>query len=167
MIMSFFNFIPTAHAQVGLDFLNLPANAEIGDVLARLYVFGVGIVAVSAMIMLVIGGVQYMTAGDRDPGSAKTRITNAIWGLVLALCSWLILYTINPDLTQKIILEPLMVKIQLVPPSGGPGGHSCTQSSECPSQYFCKVFIAATKGCRSARNGEPGTCLDNQCKPPQ
>ena len=110
-----FTIIPTAHAQIGLDFLNLPPGAEIGDVLSRLYVFGVGLVAIVAMIMLVIGGVQYMVAGDKDPGPAKERIRNAIWGLILALCSYLILYTINPDLTKKVILTPIEINV-VAPP---------------------------------------------------
>lgn len=111
-VISAFVSVPAARAQIGLDFLNLSPGAEIGEVLARLYVFGVGFVALTALVMMVIGGVQYMvTAGDRDPGPAKERIKNAIWGLILALASWLILYTINPDLTKKVIPKPLEIKL--------------------------------------------------------
>jgi len=131
-----FTIIPTAlaptplkvwgRAQIGLDFLNLPPGAEIGDVLSRLYVFGVGLVAIVAMIMLVIGGVQYMVAGDKDPGPAKERIRNAIWGLILALCSYLILYTINPDLTKKVDLQKIESISAVAPPHFACVNNLCT-----------------------------------------
>lgn len=139
--------IHTAHAQIGLDFLNLPANFEIGDLLARLYIFGVGVVAVLAVIMLVIGGVQYMVAGDKDPGPAKERIKNAIWGLILALTSYLILYTINPDLVKKVVLKP--IEINLVPPTA-------TNKIECKDAsgtITCFVGTGCPKG--STPTGAP------------
>ena len=143
-----FNFIPTAHAQIGLDFLNLPPGAEIGDVLSRLYVWGVGLVAIIAVIMLVIGGVQYMVAGDKDPSSAKERIRNAIWGLILALCSYLILYTINPDLTKKVILTPIEINV-VAPP---------TPSNQLPT------FRCSTNGIEYPTAGECNTaCTGGSC----
>ena len=58
-----------------------------------------GFIIVVAILMVVFAGVQY--AASAVPGAksnAKERIMSAIWGLVLALVSYLILYTINPDL---------------------------------------------------------------------
>ncbi|MFY9462790.1 MAG: pilin [Candidatus Sungiibacteriota bacterium] len=155
MTTALFNLIPVARAQVGLDFLNLPPGAQIGDVLARLYVYGVGVVAISAMIMLVIGGVQYMVAGDKDPSSAKERIKNAIWGLILALTSYLILYTINPDLTKKVILTP--IKIDVVDPpttTNLPEGSPCTGASTCAAG-FC---IEDQQSCSRALGIRSGIC---------
>jgi len=101
--------IPTVHAQIGLDFLNLPAGAKIGPILSRFYVFGVSMTAIAALIMFTIGGVRYMiTGGDRDPGPAKEQMKNALFGLILALTSYLILYTINPDLVQEIQLKDII-----------------------------------------------------------
>ena len=50
--------------------------------------------------MIVIGGVQIIFSGGSSGKIAegKKRITEAIWGLILALAAYLILYTINPDL---------------------------------------------------------------------
>lgn len=59
----------------------------------------IGLCAVAAVVMIVVGGIQWsaseLISGKED---AKQRIWNAVLGLILALCSWLILYTINPDL---------------------------------------------------------------------
>lgn len=72
----------------------------------------IGIAGVLAVLMVVIGGVEYMTTdaiGGKSEG--KERINNALWGLLLVLVSWILLHTINPKLTifdlnvedQKII----------------------------------------------------------------
>lgn len=92
-----------ANAQVpGLEFLQIDTGASLGDLLSTLYVFVLSLVGISALVMILIGGIMYMVQGDKDPTQAKAMIKNAIFGLVLALTSWLILYTINPDLVKKL-----------------------------------------------------------------
>ena len=95
-----------AVAVPGLEFLKLNTNS-IGDILESLYKFGLGIVGIAALAMFMIAGVQYLIAGDKDPSSAKKRMTNAIWGLCLALASWILLYTINPALVRKLNIVDL------------------------------------------------------------
>ena len=57
--------------------------------------------AVLAVIMITIGGFQYMTSiAEGTKTEAKDRIWNAIIGLCLALGSFLFLNTINPQLTK-------------------------------------------------------------------
>ena len=126
ILIGLYTGIPAAAQNLvpGLEFLGLQEGAEIGDILAQLYIFGVAMAATAAFIMLVIGGVQYMLAGDRDPGPAKERIRNALWGLALALSSWLILNIINQDLLKKVNLKPIEI-IRLSDPSATtppPGG---------------------------------------------
>lgn len=67
--------------------------------LPALFNLVIGISATFAVIMIVFGGLQYMTT-DALQGKAagKERIKNALFGLILVLCAWLILATINPDL---------------------------------------------------------------------
>jgi hypothetical protein len=59
----------------------------------------IGISAVFAIVMIVIGGFQYMTSdalqGKQD---GKTRIKNSVIGILLIAASFIILQTINPDL---------------------------------------------------------------------
>jgi hypothetical protein len=64
------------------------------------YTFLISIAGLLATVMMVIGGFQYVTsAGDKGKiGAAKTRIVNALTGLVLALGSYVVLFSINPDL---------------------------------------------------------------------
>lgn len=95
-------------AQVpGLEFLKIPKDAKPGEVISAIYVFGISLVGISALIMIVYGGILYMTARDSQDQVTRARkhIGNAIFGLVLALLSWLILFTINPDLVKTLNLD--------------------------------------------------------------
>lgn len=59
----------------------------------------IGIVGVLAVVVIVLGGIQYMTtdAFSRKEGG-KEMITRSIFGLLIALGSVLLLNTINPQL---------------------------------------------------------------------
>jgi TRAP-type C4-dicarboxylate transport system permease small subunit len=62
----------------------------------------IGICAVLAVIMIVWGGIEYMTSeliSGKDAG--RERIRDAVFGLILALGAWLLLYTINPQLLNS------------------------------------------------------------------
>jgi len=65
------------------------------------YDWGISLGGMAAFASLVIAGFQYLTsAGDSGKMSeAKSRIQSAFLGLILLLSSWLILNTINPELT--------------------------------------------------------------------
>lgn len=66
----------------------------------------IGVASVLAVIMIVIGGVQYMsTDAISGKSEGKEKITQALYGLLLAMACWLILYTINPNLLNFNILE--------------------------------------------------------------
>lgn len=68
--------------------------------LRAVFLTGIGLAGVLAVLMIVIGGIQYIGSGMSPSGKtdARDRITNAIMGLLLALLSWIILNTINPNL---------------------------------------------------------------------
>ena len=67
----------------------------------------ISIIGVLGVIMIVLGGIQYMTtdAISKKEGG-KEMITNSIFGLILALASWLILAAINPNLNFIKINPP-------------------------------------------------------------
>ena len=74
---------------------------DLNKLIAWFYYFIIGIAGLSAFVMLVWGGVEWLTsAGDPSKiGDAKDKINSAIFGLLIILSSWLILQVINPDLT--------------------------------------------------------------------
>ncbi len=67
--------------------------------LSIIFALLIGIAGLLAVIMIVVGGIEYMST-DAFSGKeeGRERVTQAIVGLLLALGAWLILYTINPDI---------------------------------------------------------------------
>lgn len=75
-------------------------TTDIQTYLPGVFKLAIGIAGVLAVLMIIIGGVQYITTDAiQGKSEGKERIQNALWGLVLVLVSWILLYTINPKLT--------------------------------------------------------------------
>ena len=55
-----------------------------------------------AILMIVIGGLEYMfSAVPGSKSEGKDTIKAALFGLLIALAAWLILFTINPDILEE------------------------------------------------------------------
>lgn len=75
-------------------------TTDIQTYLPGIFKLAIGIAGVLAVLMIIIGGVEYITTDAiQGKSEGKARIQNALWGLVLVLVSWILLYTINPKLT--------------------------------------------------------------------
>lgn len=89
--------------------------------LKALFPFLLSVAAVLAFVMIVIGGIFYITSAGNPAAvsSAKDRIKAAIIGLLIAVSSYLIINAINPNLLN------LDFSGSITPiPSGGGGGSS-------------------------------------------
>ena len=75
---------------------------DLPSLVAWFYYFIIGISGFAAFIMIVWGGVQWMTSAGNPTATteAKDRIQQALLGLLLILASFLILQVINPELLQ-------------------------------------------------------------------
>ena len=92
----------------------------LGQYIAALYKYSLGIAVVVATVMIVIGGFQYLTGGG-DAGrvkAGKDRITNAVVGLLLLFGSYIMLTTIDPDLVEFKTLK--LTQLKRVPYAPGP-----------------------------------------------
>ena len=80
---------------------DLNTNQNLSEIIAYFYYLIVGIAGLAAFVMLVWGGVQWLTSGaiPSQAGEARDKIRNAILGLLLVLASFLIIQVINPELT--------------------------------------------------------------------
>lgn len=77
----------------------------------------IGVAGVLAVIMIVIGGIQYMSTdaiGGKLDG--KEKIKQALGGLLLAVVSYLLLQTINPNLLNINAGLPSIQKAEPEPP---------------------------------------------------
>jgi len=93
--------------RLGIDWPNSPLGTSIArctnvtGMVKYLYEWGIALGGLVTFIALIIGGFQYLTSMG-EPAKiteAKDRIQSAFLGLILLLSSWLILTTINPQLT--------------------------------------------------------------------
>lgn len=105
-------------------------SASPGPLFQKLYQWGIGIAVVLAVLMIVIGGLEYIlsAANPTAKEEGKKYITGAILGLVLALFSYVLLQTINPDLINFNIKLPKNntggTPSQGTTPSGVGGGNT-------------------------------------------
>lgn len=144
-----------AQAQ-GLE--NIISGTDVGDLVPGIYRFGLGLVGISALVALIVGGVMYMTAGGSQDQTKRARVWlgNAVFGLVLALLSYLILNTINPDLVRRLDLRltpiaspPALPTDEAGRPLGSPGssvtigrpGQPVDQNlaNQCPTSSGCVI----------------------------
>ncbi len=81
-------------------------DAEMSDFFVYFFLLAAGVAGFLALVMMVVAGIQYTTSGA-NPGAkkeAEERIQNALAGLALILCSYIILSIINQSLV--IFSEP-------------------------------------------------------------
>ena len=84
---------PSILKQTGIDSSSLPS------LLGTVFNLGIAVAVVLALIMIILGGIEYMTTDawtKKEEG--RQRITDALLGLGLALVCWLLLDIINPTL---------------------------------------------------------------------
>ncbi len=62
-----------------------------------------------SILMFTLGGLEYiLSAIPGVKGAGKDKMVNALWGLGIALASYLILNTINPDLVSLKALTTIL-----------------------------------------------------------
>jgi hypothetical protein len=86
------------------DTINLP---YIAHYLVAVYGYALILGSIIATIMLMGGGILYLTAGGigGNVAKAKTLITGAVMGLVILLSSYMMLAIINPKMVQPGSVE--------------------------------------------------------------
>lgn len=98
-------------------------NPDFGYYMEGLIRFLVLLSAVAAVVMITIGGVLYaFSEALETQKTARSMISDALLGLLVALLSYLILYTINPDLVNlKLTIPglPRSTQTQTPQPPGG------------------------------------------------
>ena len=137
------------------------------NIMIRIFI---GICAVLAVIMIVIGGLEYMTSeliGEKADG--KRRIVNALLGLVLALGAWTILHEINPSLLVADLasLEGVEVEVTLEDQiKSYTGQGTCTpvanSSNPCSPENLAKAGFAGALATQASSicNGESKGVVD-------
>jgi len=94
--------IPGSEFQQGASIAVSNNTATIANYVKAIYKYLIGIVGITAAIMLMVGGVVWLTAGGSPERvkQAQDYIVGSLTGLALALGSFLILGMINPALVN-------------------------------------------------------------------
>ncbi len=81
----------------------------IAEYVGAIFKYSILAIAILAVIVMMMGGVMWLTAAGNAQrvSEAKTWVINSLGGLILSLGSFLLLNTINPELT---ILKSINVK---------------------------------------------------------
>lgn len=88
----------------GAPDINSPDGQTLDQVIAWFYYFIIWIAGFATFVMMIVGGVKWLTSAG-DPGQirdARDQIKNAILGLLLILAAFIILLTINPGFTTLV-----------------------------------------------------------------
>lgn len=168
----------------GLEFIQYEGSS-FGDFLSSIYVFALGLVGISAFIMFVYAGFKYMTAGDNETRvkDARKKMGDASLGLILAFLSWLILRTINPDLTKKFDFNIQKLSAPAMAPPAEPVPplstlvHQVGLGGDCVYDINCKEGLRCDKTgdknkffqgiCVSVTSAESAKEKENKTRPPQ
>lgn len=103
-----------------MDKINMQpgGNSGLSVYLSWFFKFALAAAGILATTQIVIAGVQMIasTASEKARSDAKDRISDAVWGLILALGAYLILNTINPDLVRGTFgIEELRITVESPP----------------------------------------------------
>ncbi|KKW25268.1 MAG: hypothetical protein UY68_C0004G0051 [Parcubacteria group bacterium GW2011_GWF2_52_12] len=104
------------------------ARVQFGEYMSTLFTTFIAIAAALAVLMIVWGGIEYISSfSGSGKEQGKERITNAVFGLLLAVSAFLILQTVNPDLVSTETLNLDIGKLSANPTAireglYGPGG---------------------------------------------
>jgi hypothetical protein len=131
--------------------------------ISGIYKYAIGAAGLLAVVMMMYGGVRWLTAGGDASGvtAAKERMQNAAVGLVLVLAAYVILYAVSPELVNLKSLTIQTVKQELLPPFADNGGRgeeanptgvgARSTGSECFLQTFGATDAEVGKRLQSVR----------------
>lgn len=163
-----FNFAPVAHAAEYTLIAPIPGKegiktaTDFASYLQALFPFLLSIAAALAFVMIVLGGIFYMTSGGNPAavGSAKNRIKSALIGLLIAVSSYLIINAINPNLLNLDFsgsITPITTPPSSVPPSNGSSpppppssGETLTDAEARAMLEEANIEVTSTGNCHDA-----------------
>ena len=105
----------------GNQLISNTASESIPKLVMYIFNLAVWLCILTVIIVLIVGGVQYLTSSGQvsKMASAKTRIYSSLLGLVILIGAWFVLHTMNPQIViPKITYVPLKSGIFLFTENG-------------------------------------------------
>ncbi len=123
--------------------INLPG------LIKSIYTYSIVISAILAVIMITIGGIQYMGSGSyTQTGAGRERMQNAVIGVLIVIGAVLMLETINPQIVELSLFEDVE---HVQPEMGGRGNEDLEAGGENDGSE-CDYTTASRSGCTEKCN---------------
>ncbi len=104
-----------------------------GKYVRAVYIYFIWIIGILSTVMVIYGGIRWVAAAG-NPGrisDARETVNNAIIGLIIALTSYTLLFTIDPNLTRLNLKVSAVNKAPaVIDPTTG-----CISNLTCPSGF--------------------------------
>jgi len=143
----------------------------LAEYLQKIYNFGIATAGILAMVMITVGGFMYLTSSYTG-NVAKTAngleyIKSALTGLAIVLLSYLLIYTLDPELTKP---KNVFMDIPLTTCNGGMANVEdageceklCTVTTDVGVVTLYPTYIEDTKCCTCEQSIE---CLGDNAHP--
>lgn len=132
----------------------------IGAYIKQIFEYAIGIVGIVAASIIAWGGISYLTAGGSADkiSNAKSWISAALFGLILAMASYLLLSIVNPNLVNFKISE-----IKNVNPATNNSNINSTNSTTTVIGGSCTSNTNCSTACLSGGFAS-GACNNNICE---
>lgn len=139
----FSRFSPLTFAVITLPCVE---SQGIGECVSDIYQWSLAVVGIVAFVQIIYAGFLYLTAAGNTSktGQARSKIGNAVLGIVLLFSSYLILRTINPDLVGGTFSLPKITKTDTFK-TGGDGTVFCDKDKTCIENFDVMPKVASIK----------------------
>ena len=141
--------VPEVSLEIGIG--NKTSILGLSAYIATLYKFIVGSVGIIATTVIVYHGFRWATAAGNQTviGKSKEGIVSALIGVILAVTSYIVLFTINESFVSfpTICPEGLLVEAGELQTWETCGSVTTSESTECSGVDYCK----SSKGCSCSK----------------
>ncbi|HDQ23117.1 MAG TPA: hypothetical protein ENN28_04090 [Candidatus Uhrbacteria bacterium] len=146
-------------------------SESIGEYIRAIYVFGSAAIIIFAIVAVMFGGIQWLTAGGNPQGisNAKNTIIKAMLGLFIAIFAVYLLETISP---YTVTFKPIDVEvIKPIICCQINSGYKILEKEECTQQKGTEAdMVNCQTGTVCDRDGEvqcgqtyDGECIGKKC----
>ena len=147
---------PLPNPDTGTTPPTIDTTGGLGSYLNPMIKIFIGLCAVLSVIMIVVGGLEYMTSElSHTKEAGKERIIHAILGLLIAIGAWVLLNTINPDL---LISDIKPSPVSVTTPAGTQSAAPAPTIYTSPQLGTCDYYLNNNNTGRTTSLTTQGDC---------